>query len=189
MNGRPSGSAGPGAGRDPGSRHAPGGKFLPNRNSAVEMRPLPGMAHPMASGNPASGSTKTTNNRQHSKSISPGHPHPAALFGRPGAHPATSPSGVGGSLEKRPTFEAGLDKRKSWSVDVGAAAGLAQQSGSARAGLPMQSPTEKAPASGTPGGGQLRNARGQTLREVQQMQQSGTPGAKKGPALALNSKG
>ncbi len=61
------------------------------------------------------------------------------------------------NLEKRPTFDS-LDKRKSWSVDVSSAR-------SGGAGQPKQHQSME-----RVGGGQLRNARGQTLQQVQQQQ-------------------
>ena len=147
--------------------------FLPNRNSAVEIQPRSQQQQQQQSGDSASSGEKDKQQQQSR----------LHQFGR-------HPSGLGGllsqgSLEKRPTFEGGLDKRKSWSVDVSGGVGVGNKPSAApltrpRPTMPNSSSADKAL---TPG--QLRNARGQTLREVQQMQQ---PGSKKA-MLALNSKG
>lgn len=92
-------------------------------------------------------------------------------------NPASASSGKSSGLEKRPTFDA-LDKRKSWSVDPRSASAqqLTMAPVSANAG------SGGAPAAASnPAPGQLRNARGQTLQQVQQ--------GKARQQLQVNSKG
>ncbi len=173
---------------------------LQNRNSAFEMHP---------DGNPASPPGKQQEAHLRFFQHPNVNPPPGGHLG--GLLLMNQGGGVGGALEKRPTFEGGLDKRKSWSVDVGgggggggvgnkmfpsaaaAAAAAATAPPPARTRPPVAATAAAAAAAtsekSAPTPGQLRNARGKTLREVQQMQANPTAAAGKKPTLALNSKG
>jgi hypothetical protein len=92
-----------------------------------------------------------------SRPVSQVFQHPPRQFAK-----RSSASGLRSGLEKRPTFVDGLDKRKSWSVDI------RQLNDEATTATPFN----------------LRNARGQTLHEVQQHQQQ-----QQRPLLSTTTKG
>jgi len=127
-------------------------RHLTNRNSAVDIKPAE-----MATGEFCSLDKKRVTQRSflHFSGFDASSTRPASQVFQPRQFAKRTSAAQLRALEKRPTFVDGLDKRKSWSVDIRP---LRQES----------EPVMKvAAASG------LRNARGQTLQEIQQQQRGG----------------